>query len=172
MIETDRLILREISFEDRDELFELHTDPEVQKYTGESVVQSLDQIDRAIRKRHRDYSQYGFGRLTTIKKDTHEFIGWSGLTYLPEFDKVDIGYRFKKKFWGQGFATEASKAILEYGFNTLNLDLIIAIALPENKASTRVMEKIGMEYEKLAPYDEGSPEAVWYKLERLVYNRK
>ncbi len=166
LIHTERLLLREITYEDKDELFELHTDPEVQKWTGEPVVESMKEIEEAIAGRHNDYKQYGFGRLATIQKATNEFIGWAGLTYLPEFDKIDIGYRFKKKYWGRGFATEASKAIIDHGFNVLKLDLIIAIAMPENKASIRVMEKAGMIYDKQAPYDEVIQDAIWYKIER------
>lgn len=169
LIETERLVLRAITYDDKEELFQLHTDPEVQKWTGEPVVESMEEIEEAIAIRHHDYKTYGFGRLATIEKETSAFIGWAGLTYLPEFDKVDIGYRFKKKYWGMGFATEASKAIIDHGFNVLNLDLIIAIAMPGNKASIRVMEKVGMIYDKQAPYDEIIQNAIWYKLERSVY---
>jgi len=170
LIETKRLLLRAITFEDKEQLFELHTDPDVQQWTGEPVVESMQEIEQAIAIRHNDYTQYGFGRLATIHKQTNEFIGWAGLTYLPEFDKVDLGYRFKKKYWGMGFATEASKAIIDHGFNVLNLDLIIAIALPENKASIKVMQKVGMIYDKQAPYDDEFPDAIWYKLEKTAYN--
>ena len=172
LIETERLVLREITFDDKEELFQLHTDPMVQKWTGEPVVESMKEIEQAIRIRLNDYRKYGFGRLALIRKETSEFMGWAGLTYLPEFDKVDLGYRLKKKYWGQGYATEASKAIIDYGFNVLNLDLIIAIALPENKASIRVMEKVGMIYDQQAPYDEKIQEAIWYKLERRAYNQR
>ncbi len=172
LIETERLVLREITFDDKEELFQLHSDPKVQKWTGEPVVESMKEIEQAIRIRLNDYRKYGFGRLAVILKTTNEFIGWAGLTYLPEFDKVDLGYRFKKKYWSMGFATEASKAIIDHGFNVLNLDLIIAIALPENKASIRIMEKVGMIYDKQAPYDEMIREAIWYKLEKKTYNKR
>ena len=172
LIETERLVLREITFDDKEELFQLHADPKVQKWTGEPVVESIKEIEQAIRIRLNDYRKYGFGRLAVIQKETSEFIGWAGLTYLPEFDKVDVGYRLKKKYWGMGIATEASKAIIDHGFNVLNLDLIIAIALPENKASIRVMEKVGMIYDKQAPYDGMIREAIWYKLERKAYNKR
>ncbi|MEH0153066.1 GNAT family N-acetyltransferase [Limibacter armeniacum] len=172
LIETERLLLREITFDDKEELLQLHSDPEVQKWTGEPVIESMKEIEKAIDIRQNNYRQYGFGRLAAIQKDTSEFIGWVGLTYLQEFDKVDLGYRLKKKYWGMGFATEASKAIIDYGFNILNLDLIIAIALPENKASIRVMEKVGMIYDKQAPYDEMILDAIWYKLDRTTYNKR
>ncbi|MFC4723492.1 GNAT family N-acetyltransferase [Geojedonia litorea] len=168
-IQTDRLVLREITFADKDELFELHTDPDVQKHTGEPVVESLEEIEQSITGRLHDYKTYGFGRLAVIEKGTNAFIGWAGLAYLPEFDKIDIGYRLKKKYWGKGYATEASIAIINYAFNVLQLEQIIAIAMPENKASIKVMEKIGMTYDKHAPYDAVIQNAVWYKLSKIDY---
>lgn len=171
LMETERLIIREKTLADKEELFKLHSDLEVQKYTGESIVESIEVIEEAIKRRVKDYKTYGYGRWVLEDKKSKRFIGWAGLLYLPEFDKIDIGYRLNQEFWGKGYATEASKAILEYGFNTLKLDLIIAIALPENKASIRIMQKIGMEFDKIAPYDEEITEAVWYKLSRKSYNK-
>ena len=100
MIETKRLILREITFDDKEILFQLHSDPLVQKWTGEPVVETMEEIMQSIRGRLHDYSTYGYGRLAVIEKQSDALIGWAGLTYLPEFDKVDLGYRFQKQYWG------------------------------------------------------------------------
>lgn len=162
LIETERLLLREITLHDKEELFKLHSHPEVQKYTGESVVASMEEIEQAIRGRINNYKKYGYGRWATILKEGMQFVGWAGLAYLPEFDEIDLGYRFLPEYWGVGLATEASSAILAYGFNTLNLKKIVAIAMKEHKASIRVMQKVGMEFEKFAPYEPGSEDAVWY----------
>jgi len=162
LIETERLVLRKISLEDKEELFRLHSNPEVQKYTGEPVVKSVEEIEEAIRTRIIDYEKYGFGRWATILKKEKQFVGWAGLAYLPEFDEIDLGYRFLPEYWGSGIATEAAHAILAYGFDQLELKRIIAIAMKENRASIRVMEKIGMEFDKFAPYEAGSKDAVWY----------
>lgn len=162
MIETERLLLRKITLEDKEDLFKLHRHPEVQKYTGESVVETIEEIEIAIQTRTDNYTKYGFGRWATFLKKEMRFVGWAGLAYLPEFDEIDIGYRFLPEYWGQGIATEASHAILKYGFETLKIKKIIAIALKENKASIRVMEKIGMKFDKFAPYEPGSEDAIWY----------
>jgi RimJ/RimL family protein N-acetyltransferase len=69
-----------------------------------------------------------------------EFLGWCGLKYLFETNEVDLGYRFMKKFWGKGYATEAALACIEYGFATLNLHQIVGRALPGNLASIKVLE--------------------------------
>jgi len=162
LIETERLLLREITLHDKEILFKLHSDPEVQKYTGEPVVASIEEIEKAIRARINNYKKYGYGRWATILKEGMQFVGWAGLAYLPEFDEIDLGYRFLPEYWGVGLATEASRAILAYGFNTLNVKKIVAIAMKEHKASIRVMQKVGMEFEKFAPYELGSEDAVWY----------
>ena len=162
IIETERLILREITLEDKEALFRLHSDPSVQKYTGEPIVESIEEIDISIKKRINNYRKHGFGRWATILKTKNLFVGWAGLAYLGEFDEIDLGYRFLPEFWGMGIATEASEAILDYGFKHLGLKRIVAIAMEQNKASIRVMEKVGMEFEKIAPYEEGSEDAIWY----------
>lgn len=171
LIETERLLLREILWDDKDDLFKLHTNPEVQLYTGEPVVESMEEIENAIRSRIDHYNNYGYGRWATILKNEMQFVGWAGLAYLPEFDEVDIGYRFLPEYWGSGIATEASHAILAYGFDRLNLEKIVAIAMKENKASIRVMEKVGMKFYKIAPYEPNSEDAVWYRSDKDTYTK-
>jgi RimJ/RimL family protein N-acetyltransferase len=171
LIETERLLLREIILDDKEALFRLHSDPEVQKYTGEPVVESLEEIEKAIEGRIKHYKQYGFGRWATFLKKNMQFVGWAGLLYLPEFDEIDLGYRFLPQYWGSGIATEVSHAILKYGFETLNLERIIAIAMKEHKASIRVMEKIGMEFYKYAPYELGAKDAVWYWCNQKILSK-
>ncbi len=171
LIETERLLLREITLEDKEDLFKLHSDPEVQKYTGEAVVESLEEMDKAILGRINHYEKYGFGRWATFLKEGTQFVGWAGLLYLPEFDEIDLGYRFLPEYWGLGIATEASHAILKYGFDTLNLKRIIAIAMKENKASIRVMEKVGMEFYQYAPYELGAKDAAWYWCDQKLFSK-
>lgn len=148
--------------DDKRELFKLHANPLVQKYTGDSLIRSLAEMEQAIRLRINNYKKYGYGRWATFLKKDMTFIGWAGLAYLPEFDEVDLGYRFLPEYWGKGLATEASEAILRYGFHQLKLKRIIAIAMKENKASVRIMEKVGMVFDKLAPYESGGEDVVWY----------
>jgi len=73
-------------------------------------------------------------------------MGWCGLKYLSEQNEVDVGYRFMKKFWGFGYATEAALACIEYGFARLDLHRIVGRALPANLGSIKVLEKCGMEF--------------------------
>ena len=95
-----------------------------------------------------DYQKYGYGRLAIEWKATGQFVGFTGLKYLPNCQEIDLGYRLAKNFWGKGIATECGKASLDYGFHQLGLRRIIAIIMPQNTASFRVLEKLGFHYEK------------------------
>ncbi|MDP6685064.1 MAG: GNAT family N-acetyltransferase [Candidatus Marinimicrobia bacterium] len=171
ILETDRLLLREISKDDYEGLFQLHSDPIVQKYTGEPPVKTISEIINGTKERtFKDYKTHGFGRWAVIVKSTDQFTGWAGLKYLPEFDEIDLGYRFLPEFWGKGIATEASKAIIKYGFEILKIEKIIAVAMVGNTASIKVMEKAGMIFDKKAPYEEGAEDDIWYKIEKKYYN--
>ena len=134
-------MLREITLDDTVEMFRLHSNTEVQKYTGDPLVESMEEMELAIQTRMNNYLKYGYGRWATFVKSDMQFVGWAGLAYLPEFDEVDLGYRFFPKYWGKGYATESSHAILEYGFDQLHLTRIIAIAMKDNRASIRVIGK-------------------------------
>ncbi|WP_299438308.1 GNAT family N-acetyltransferase [uncultured Aquimarina sp.] len=162
IIETERLILREMVMDDAQDMLRLHSNHQVQKYTGENIITSLEEINNKIKEFQSRDKNRGFGRWVTILKKEKQFVGWAGLAYLPEFDEVDLGYRFLPEYWGLGIATEASHAILTYGFESLKLKKIIAIAMKENKSSIKVMEKVGMEFDKFAPYEPGSEDAAWY----------
>ena len=107
-----------------------------------------------------NYKRNGFGRWALVTKGDKEVIGWCGLK-KHEDNTVDIGYRIFKNQWNKGYATEASIACLEYGFQVFELDEIIANAATENKASIRVMEKIGMEFQQNMAC-EGIEDAVRY----------
>ena len=172
IIETDRLIIRKITSTYFEDLFNLHSDPVVQQYTGEPTISTFEEVIEGSKERtFRDYEVYGYGRWAVVLKSNNSFTGWAGLKYLPEFDEIDLGYRFLQEYWGMGIATEASIAILKYGFEVLELKRIIAVSMIENKASIRVIEKCGMIFDKKAPYDEGGEDDIWYKLDIKDYKR-
>ena len=167
IIETERLTLRKVTLDDMAELFKMESTPEVNKYTGEQVSPSIEDLEAKIKESIlKEYKEVGFGRLAVIEKSSGSFIGCAGLKYLPEFDQVDLGYRFMPQYWDKGYGTESSRALLQQGFSELELDRIIAVAMLENKASTKIIEKVGMSFDKFAPYDEGGPDAVWYVIDK------
>ncbi len=147
MIETERLLLREFTIDDLDELAALRADPEVMKYIG---VQDREKVLQRLSYYISLYGSHGFGAWGVVHKEQQKLIGWCGLMYLENSPEVEVGYGVAKAYWGQGLVTEAAAASLRYGFERAGLKRIVAVALPENTASRRIMEKLGMKYEKNA----------------------
>ena len=150
--DTDRLQHRAFTTEDAEVVFALNGNPEVMRYTGEPMLQSLDEAKHLIAN-NSDFDEVGYGRWACILKQTQTIIGFCGLKYLPDLDAVDVGYRLLPQYWGRGLATEACMASLQFGFTTLRLDQIIGLVLPDNAASIRVLEKAGMQADGRFDYD-------------------
>lgn len=168
ILETDRLLLREFVLDDAEALFRMVSDPDVTRYTGDGV-KTLEEAKQGLEERLlEDYRKYGYGRWATVDKSTGKVIGFAGLKYLDEVSEVDLGYRFFKEYWGHGLATEAAKAVLDYGIRVLRLPRIIGIADIENKASLRVLEKVGFQFERFATY--GGHDVAWFAIE-VTMNR-
>ena len=166
IIETERLILREFNIHDYEAVFEFGSNKEVQRYTGDKMIESLEGAKDIIKNIwYEDYKKYGYGRWAVIYKPENKIIGFAGLKYLPEFNETDIGYRFLPEYWGKGLATEASKEIIKYGFEKLQLDKIIGIAVAENIGSCKVLERVGFKFYKIDEYDGDGKEYNWYKIE-------
>lgn len=143
-IQTPRLLLRPFTMDDVGDSYRLNLDPEVTRFTGDGGVVSHNEIERRIREDViGDYDKFGYGRMAVILKKENCFIGFAGLKYLPDLNETDLGYRLERNCWGQGLATEAGKACLEYGFEKLGLETITSMVLPENLASIRVLDKLG-----------------------------
>jgi RimJ/RimL family protein N-acetyltransferase len=146
IIETKRLLLRTFTIDDAQLLYELNLDPEVIKYTYDSmknIDHAREVLEQIILPQ---YALYNHGRWAVHAKPGLEFIGWCGLKARPERNEIDLGYRFIKNAWGKGYATEAAYACIKYGFEKLNLQRIIGRAVPGNVASLNVLEKCGMVY--------------------------
>lgn len=149
ILQTPRLYLRRFTEADADLLLQLNSNPNVVKYVHEEPLTSLKKSQSILSNIILpQYHLYNLGRWATYIKATDEFIGWCGLKFRPELDEIDLGYRFMQQYWEKGYATEAAKHTLEYGFNELQLKLITGRAHIENTASLKVLEKIGMQYLK------------------------
>lgn len=146
---TDRLELRPLTLDDASDYWPLVRDPDVLRFVGESPCESLDAVRDILRQKPlADYARYGFGRLAVIERESGRFVGWCGLKYVPSIDEVDIGYRFLPDCWGKGYATEAAATVLQYGFDVLELAQIVGLVDPANAASARVMQKLGLRFER------------------------
>ena len=166
---TPRLILRELTVQDAEDFFELNTNPNVLRYTGDSPFASIRQAATFLAN-YTHYSIHGFGRWAVIHTQTNTFLGWCGLK-LHEEGFVDLGFRLFEKEWGHGYATEAAQASLKYGFEHVGLDEIIGRASKQNKASINILHKLGMTFWKHDTCD-GVANAAYYKLIRESYNSK
>ena len=163
VIETNRLLLREFNTSDAEGFFNLNNDPEVLKYTGDQPFESLAGAEKFLSD-YNQYSLYGYGRWTVLHKHTNEYLGWCGLKYSPGNDETDIGFRFLRSCWNKGYATEAAKATVDFGFKKLNLKLIVGRAMKDNIASVKVLEKAGLTYWK--DFDFDGHNGVYFKIEK------
>ena len=144
-IKTERLLLRELNAGDAFDFYMLNEDPEVLQYTGDKAFSDVEAAI-AFLKGYDQYIRYGVGRLAVMRKADDAFLGWCGLRYDPENEAYDIGFRFFKKYWHNGYATEAATACISYGFSKMKIANIIGRAMKENYASVQVLQKLGMEY--------------------------
>lgn len=159
VLETDRLYLRRMDLKDAENAYLLNLDPEVIQFTGDVSFESIENA-RFFLTNYDHYEKYDFGRWAVIDKESDAFLGWCGLKFTPEIEEYDIGFRFYKKYWNKGYATEAAQACIDLGFNHYNLTTIVGRARKENIGSIRVLEKIGLTY--LRDFDFDGNEGVIY----------
>lgn len=149
VIDTGRLVLRRFTLDDLEAYFQLCSRPEIIRYAQNSPVASLDDARAMMHTvTFRDYATHGYGRFACVWKDTGEVIGFSGLKYVPEISDTELGYRFLPEYWGQGLATEAGRASIEFARSDLGLKRLVALVHPGNHASARVVTKLGFAVEK------------------------
>lgn len=170
-IETERLILRELKITDARGMFEMDSDPLVHRFLGNNPVSTISQSTADIAFIQAQYQENGIGRWAVIEKDSNQFIGWCGLKLIRDINNnhsnyYDIGYRFNRKFWGKGYATESARAAINYGFEELNLDQIIGIADVENHDSIKVLEKLGLI--KINVFDYKGRDHHWLVLKKIA----
>ncbi len=153
ILQTERLILREFDEADVAAFYVLGSDPAIIRFTGDPGLSSLEHAREVLSCRPlADYRKYGFGRWACVHKPNGEVIGFAGLKHLEDLKEVDIGYRLLPAYWGVGLATEAGRAVIDYGFAHLHLKEIIGLADGENAASVRVLEKLGFSFDRMMEY--------------------
>ena len=160
ILQTERLLLRELNPDDAENFYKLNLNPNVIKYTGNSAFKDIDEAKEFL-ENYQDYKLNGFGRWAVIEKSTNEFLGWCGLKYDKNLDETDIGFRFFEEHWNKGLATESAKACINFGFENLNLKSIVGRAMSENIASIKVLEKIGLKFEKEFDFDENNKGVIY-----------
>jgi RimJ/RimL family protein N-acetyltransferase len=182
-LETERMYFRRFQTNDAELLFELDGDPEVMRFISKGQPTTLARIQNEIIPRFLDYYRQTppRGFWAAHLRTTDEFIGWFHLRpdkISPE--EMDLGYRLKRHTWGQGLATEGSRALIEKAFLEWACEKICARALIGNLASRRVMEKAGLGYEcefhfspeDLPDWTEGERHGVKYSVTRAEFVRR
>jgi ribosomal-protein-alanine N-acetyltransferase len=150
-VETARLRLRMFTLDDLDALSLLFADPEVMQHLGKDCLPvSKDETDLALQSMIRHWQKHGFGRWAVEDKEERRLIGYAGIRSLE--GEAELVYLLAKEYWGRGLGTEVARACLKYGFTEKRFDSILALARPLNLRSRKVMENIGMKFEKVATY--------------------
>jgi ribosomal-protein-alanine N-acetyltransferase len=147
ILETPRLRLREFSLLDAQLIYDLNADPEVIRYVGDPACSDLAAAKGVLETIILpQYIKHHIGRWAVELKETDECIGWCGIKFLDDKGEYDLGYRFFRKHWGKGYATESAAASLKFGHSERKLRRIMAMARVENTNSLHVLEKIGMTF--------------------------
>lgn len=157
ILETKRLLLRHLEPGDLDSLYALYRDPEIRRYFPEGTLTYEETQEELEWFLHGHPKHPSLGLWATIHKESNRFIGRSGLLpwTIDGRDEVEVAYLIDKAYWGQGFGTEAAQGILDYGFAVLQLPRLICMIDPDNWASIRVAQKIGMHFERRAEDETG-----------------
>jgi RimJ/RimL family protein N-acetyltransferase len=178
VLETERLCIRWLTEEDVPHLVEMDSDPEVMRYITLTTTANPEDSRNWVRSLYERYYEAGsrYGLFAAEEKATGEFVGWFALRPALHYrfavevefreEELEVGYRFRRKFWGRGLATEGTRALVEYGFADPLVNAIVAVALVENRASTRVMEKADLIREGEYPLPGFTLPAVRYALRR------
>ena len=165
-LETKRLRLRPPSWDDFPHILKLGSNPNVMRFINNSQTQTPAEARKDLERRIRQTNRHT-GYWVTEHKDQDAFVGWMALKRLNRTRDYEIGSRFMEEFWGQGLATEAGEVVLDYAFQSLKLSYVVAVAQEHNFASTRVLEKLGLEKEGEGIFY--NTECVYYKITQDKY---
>lgn len=150
ILETKRLILREVVETDDEFMLDLLNQPSFIKYIGDRNVRDLDQSREFIESRYRkSYAENGFGLYLVELKENQIPIGICGFVKRDDLPDADIGFAFLPQFCGKGFAFESANAMMKYGREKLNLRKVLAITTQNNESSVKLLEKLGFKFERL-----------------------
>jgi RimJ/RimL family protein N-acetyltransferase len=155
VIETPRLVLRELVPEDEDALAAIFADPEVMRWIGAGGVRTRRDAREAIGRQLEEYATHGYGEWATALRGSGEMVGMCGLIRWPDLDgieEIEVAYLLARHAWGKGLATEAASAIRDWGLRQLERERLVSLVYHDNVASMNVARKIGMSWEKDVPF--------------------
>jgi ribosomal-protein-alanine N-acetyltransferase len=150
VLETERLALRKLSSDDAEFILELLNEPSFMKNIGDKGVRTSADAVRYIQNGPvASYERFGFGLYLVQLKNSGIPIGICGLLRRESLEDVDVGFAFLPKFWSKGYAVESASAVMKHGRSVLGIGRIVAITAPDNYGSIKVLEKIGLKFERL-----------------------
>ena len=159
VLETKRLVLREQSEADSAFILRLLTEPSFIRHVGDKGVRTIEDARRYILNGPvESYRRFGFGLYLVEARFSGEPMGICGLIQRENLEDVDVGFAFVPEFWSRGFAFEAASAVLAHARDTLGLERVVAIVSPGNKASVKLLEKLGMKFERMIQLSDDEPE--------------
>ena len=165
-LETERLSLRRFVFDDAPSIVALLNQPSFLENIGDRGVRNVDDAYRYLREGPMAmYDKHGFGLWRASRRTDDVFVGMCGLLKRDILPDVDVGYAFLPEHWGQGYAFEAANATVGLGARKFGLKRIIGVVSDHNAASIRVLEKVGMRFERMYPMHPGEPEVRLYAVE-------
>lgn len=166
ILETGRLLIRQLTVEDADFVLELLNDPSFIQNIGDRNVRTTEAAQAyVLNGPAASYARNGFGLSLVIRMETGESIGICGLSKRDELDDVDIGYAFLPRYWSKGYAVEAALGMKAYAKDRIGLERLVAIVDPANGSSVRVLEKIGMSCEKTIKLSAGDIDLKLFSIE-------
>ena len=146
---SDNFTMRPIQISDLEDLVKIWADPEVTRFLpSQGLPISREDTAKSLQSFVEHWQQKKYGVWAIVERGSSQTIGYCGLRYLNQLDEVEVLYGLAKAYWGKGIATKAAKAAVEFGFEIINLDRVIAMALPDNVASIKVINNVGLQYEK------------------------
>jgi [ribosomal protein S5]-alanine N-acetyltransferase len=150
ILETERLILREIVERDAEFILDLLNQPSFIRYIGDRRVRDIEQAREFIETRYRrSYRENGFGLYAVELKETSAPIGMCGFVKRDSLPAADIGFAFLPQFEGKGYAFESAQAVINYGRERLNFDRVLAITTPDNFSSEKLLGRLGFKLERM-----------------------
>jgi [ribosomal protein S5]-alanine N-acetyltransferase len=159
VLETERLILRRLSFDDAPFIINLVNQPSFLRYIGDKNVRNTGDAIRYLKTGPiASYEQFGFGLYLVTLKENGAPVGMCGLLKRETLSDADIGFAFLPEYWSQGLAFESAAAVLRQGEKTWGLKRILAITSPDNDASMRLLQKLGFKFEGMTKLADDQPE--------------
>ncbi len=170
LLETPRLYFREINLSDAQAMFEMDSNPNIQKYVGNHPIKTIEQIQEVISNFQNQYKEFGIARWAVIDKSSKQFLGWAGWKFINfelngHSNHYDLGYRFLEKEWNKGYASECVKALIEFGKTNFDCDKLFAYTDSQNQVSNHILQKNGFDLIETF-IDENGDICNWFKLQK------